>query len=36
MLLHGEGAEVDKNDSALLRQLDELYALIDTYDPENV
>jgi len=36
MLLHGEGAEVDKNDPELLSALEELYSIIARYDPENV
>jgi hypothetical protein len=36
MLLHGEGAEVDKNDPELLSTLEELYSIIAQYDPENV
>jgi hypothetical protein len=36
MLLHGEGAEVDKNDPKLLSALEELYSIITQYDPENV
>ncbi len=36
MLLHGEGAEVDKNDPKLLSALEELYSIIAQYDPENV
>jgi hypothetical protein len=36
MLLHGEGAEVDKNDPELLSMLEELYSIIAQYDPENV
>jgi hypothetical protein len=36
MLLHGEGAEVDKNDAELLAALEKLYELIASYDPENV
>jgi hypothetical protein len=36
MLLHGEGAEVDKNDLELLSALEELYSIIAQYDPENV
>jgi len=36
MLLHGEGAEVDKNDPELLLALEELYSIIAQYDPENV
>jgi hypothetical protein len=36
MLLHGEGAEVDKNDLELLSTLEELYSIIAQYDPENV
>jgi hypothetical protein len=36
MLLHGEGAEVNKSDLVLLVALDDLYAIIAQYDPENV
>ncbi len=36
MLLHGEGAEVNKFDLGLLAALDDLYAIIAQYDPENV
>ena len=36
ILLHGEGAEVDKEDPKLLAALDDLYATISRYDPENV
>ena len=36
MLLHGEGAEVDKNDPNLLHALENLYAIIEEYEPENV
>ena len=36
ILLHGEGAEVDKEDPKLLAALDNLYATISRYDPENV
>jgi transposase-like protein len=36
MLLHGEGAEVNKSDLGLLAPLDDLYAIITQYDPENV
>jgi hypothetical protein len=36
ILLHGEGAEVDKNDPELLSSLEELYPIIAQYDPENV
>jgi hypothetical protein len=36
MFLHGEGAEVDKNDPKLLSALEELYSIIAQYDPENV
>ena len=36
ILLHGEGAEVDKEDPALLEQLEALYAIIAEYQPENV
>ena len=34
--LFGEGGEVDKNDPELLRTLEQLETLIDTYDIENV
>jgi hypothetical protein len=36
MLLHREGAEVDKSDPRLLAALDDLYAIIAQYDPKNV
>jgi len=36
MLLHGEGAEVNKFDLGLMAALDDLYAIIAQYDPENV
>jgi len=36
MLLHGEGAEVNKFDPRLLAVLDDLYAIIAQYDPENI
>ncbi len=36
MLLHGEGAKVNKSDLGLLVALDDLYAIIAQYDPENV
>ncbi len=36
MLLHGEGTEVNKSDPILLAALDDLYAIITQYDPENV
>ncbi len=36
MLLHGEGAEINKSDLGLLAALDDLYAIIAQYDPENV
>jgi hypothetical protein len=36
MLLHGEGAEVNKNDPELLAALEELYEIIAQYDPENI
>ncbi len=36
MLLHGEGAEVNKSDLVLMATLDDLYAIIAQYDPENV
>jgi hypothetical protein len=36
MLLHREGAEVNKFDLGLLVVLDDLYAIIAQYDPENV
>ena len=36
VLLHGEGAQVDKDDPELLNELNDLYALIKQYDPENV
>jgi hypothetical protein len=36
MLVHGEGAEINKPDLGLLAALDDLYAIIAQYDPENV
>jgi hypothetical protein len=36
MLLHGEGAKVNKFDLGLLAALNDLYAIIAQYDPENV
>lgn len=36
MMLYGEGADLDKEDLKLLADLDELYSVIATYDPENV
>ena len=36
VLLHGEGAEVDKQDPKLLAALNELHDTIARYDPENV
>ena len=36
MLLHREGAEVNKNDPNLLHALESLYAIIKEYEPENV
>jgi hypothetical protein len=36
MLLHGEGAEVNKSDLGLLAALNNLHAIIAQYDPENV
>jgi hypothetical protein len=36
MLLHEEGAEVNKNDPKLLVALEELYMIIMQYDPKNV
>ena len=36
MLLHGEGAEVNKSDLGLQAALDDIYAIIAQYDPENV
>jgi hypothetical protein len=36
MLLHGEGAEVNKSDLGLLAALDDLYVIITQYDPENI
>ena len=36
LLLHGEGAEVDRENPNLLEALEELYAIISKYDPENV
>ena len=35
ILLHGEGAEVDRESPSLLEALDKLYAIISNYDPEN-
>jgi hypothetical protein len=36
MLLHGEGAKVNKNDPELLTTLEELYGIIAQYNLENV
>jgi hypothetical protein len=36
MLLHGEGAKVNKNDLKLLVALEEFYGIIAQYDPKNV
>ncbi len=36
MLLHGEGAEVNKNDPELLIALEELNVIIAQYDSDNV
>jgi hypothetical protein len=36
MLLHGEGVEVNKNDSKLLATLEEFNVIIVQYDLENV
>ena len=36
ILLHGKGGEVDKNDPALLEQLENLYNIIKEYDAEHV
>ncbi len=36
MLLHGEGAEVNKSDPQLLAALNDLYTIIAQYDPENI
>jgi len=36
MLLHGEGAKVNKNNLELLATLEELYGIITQYDLENV
>jgi hypothetical protein len=36
MLHHGEAIEVNKSDPGLLAALDDLYAIIAQYDPENV
>jgi hypothetical protein len=36
MLLHGEGAEVNKNYLELLAALEELYKIIAQYDPKNI
>jgi hypothetical protein len=36
MLLHGEGAKVNKNDLELLVALEKLYEIITQYDPKNI
>ncbi len=36
MLLHEEGVKINKFDPGLLVALDDLYAIIAQYDPENV
>jgi hypothetical protein len=36
MLLHGEGAKVNKSDLGLLAVVDDLYVIIAQYDLENV
>jgi hypothetical protein len=36
MLLHREGVEVNKSDLGLLAALNDLYAIIAQYDPENI
>jgi hypothetical protein len=36
MFLHGEGAEVNKNNPELLAALKEFHGIIAQYDPENV
>ncbi len=36
MLLHREWTEVNKSDTGLLATLDDLYAIITQYDPENI
>jgi hypothetical protein len=36
MLLHGEGAEVNKNNPKLLATLEEFYGIIAQYNPKNV
>lgn len=36
MILHGEGAEVDKNDPGLVSALEGLSLIIFQYNPENV
>ena len=36
ILLHGEGGEVNKSDLGLQAALDDLYAIIAQYDPENI
>ena len=36
MLLHGEGAEVNRDNPDLIAKLNELHGLIKEYDPENV
>ena len=36
LFLHGEGAEVDRENPDLVAALDKLYAIITKYDPESV
>ena len=36
MMLHGEGAEVNRNNPDLLHSLEDLYTIINQYDAENV
>ena len=36
LFLHGEGAEVDRENPNLVAALDKLYAIITKYDPKNV
>ena len=36
LFLHGEGAEVDRENPDLVAALDKLYAIISKYDPENI
>ena len=35
MMLHGEGAEVNRNDPDLLHSLEDLYTIIKQYDAGN-